>query len=69
MAPSKGNAGSKNPHMTKRHRFNANTNVPCGHAGCVVAKRAQLDKEKYRLNGNPPKVYTSKAKGMFHVVT
>lgn len=70
MAPSKGksgNAGSKNPHITKRGRFNPNGNVPCGHPSCVIAARAKKDKERYQKFGNPPKVYVSKAKGIFHV--
>lgn len=67
MAPKSGNSGNKNPHMTKRNRFNANTNVPCGHSSCRVAAEATVNREHFRKFGNPPKVYTSKAKGIFSV--
>jgi len=76
MAPSKGaskgsagNQGNKNPHLRLVHgkfRFNGNTNVPVSHSNCQVSARAKLDKAHYNKFGNPPKVYTSNAKGMFH---
>lgn len=73
MAPAKGgssNSGNKNPHFRQVHgklRWNPQTNVPSGHAGCPIAKQAKINKEMYAKYGNPPKVYTSKAKGMFYV--
>lgn len=67
MAPKSGNTGSKNPHITKRGRFNPNTNVRCGHPSCQVALRAVRDKEYYQKYGNPPVIYVSGARGIFHI--
>jgi hypothetical protein len=68
MAPKSGNAGGKNPHMRLIHgknRFNGNTNVPVGHAGCQVSARARVDKERDK-GVTRTVVHKSNAKGMFH---
>ena len=67
MAPSKGNTGNKNPHMTKRNRFNSNSNVPVSHAGCQVSAQAKLDKQRHQDQKTPVITRVSKAKGIFHV--
>ncbi len=68
MAPKSGNSGGKNPHMrlvNGKLRFNPNTNVPVGHAGCQVSARAKKDKERDK-GTNRVVVHKSNAKGMFH---
>ena len=69
MAPKSGNSGGKNPHMTKRGRFNPNCNVPVSHPGCQVSARAKLDKTRHQEQKIPPVITrVSRAKGIFHVV-
>ena len=73
MAPIKGkqgNSGGKNPHMTKRGRFNPNCNVPVSHPGCQISARAKLDKAKaFERKGLPIIIRISRAKGIFHVIS